>query len=96
MDLIEYNQILDLNKKENTITVQSGATWEKVLNYLDTHNLSVSEMQSYFNFSVGGSLGVNCHGRGMKYGTISDSVQNITVITSEEIIFADRNKNYGE
>ena len=62
---------INLHSDPPTITVQAGATWEKLINYLDKFNLSVSEMQSYYNFTVGGSISVNCHGRGLLYGTLA-------------------------
>ena len=40
-------------------------------------------MQSYYNFSVGGSIAVNCHGRGMQYGCIADTITNMKVMTSD-------------
>jgi FAD/FMN-containing dehydrogenase len=61
------------------LTVEAGATWRSVLIYLATHGRTVAEMQSYHNFSVGGSVAVNCHGRGLQYGTISDTITSMRV-----------------
>lgn len=83
LDFKEYKHILDLNlnTEPKSITVQAGATWEQLIKYLDGFNLSVSEMQSYYNFTVGGSISVNCHGRGLLYGTVGDSVLSLKVLT---------------
>jgi FAD/FMN-containing dehydrogenase len=93
LDMKKFNKIISLD--DDLLQVQSGCTWEKIIIYLDQYNLSVSEMQSYYNFTVGGSVSVNCHGRGMLYGTISDSVKNMTLLTSTgKIIISDRNNNF--
>lgn len=81
LDLSNLNKILYLNK--NRITVQSGITWNKIIESIDKYDLSVSEMQSYSNFSVGGSISVNCHGRGMEYGTIADTIISLKIMTAE-------------
>lgn len=110
IDMENFNQIIKLDTKRKLITVQSGCTWNQIQTYLDirfskenedsfaqrkdTYNLSVAEMQSYRNFSVGGSICVNCHGRGMKYGTIADTVINMKVILANgNILMVSRNKN---
>ena len=82
-----YINELKLQQNKKIIEVQAGATWEKVQTHLDKYHLSVAEMQSYRNFSVGGSISVNCHGRGMKYGTIADTIISLLVLTSDGRIF---------
>lgn len=67
---------------DSVIKVQAGATWIHVQDFLDKYNLSVAEMQSYANFSVGGSISVNCHGRGLKYGTIADTIKSMDIMMS--------------
>jgi len=81
-DMSNFNQIINLDTNTNLLTVQSGCTWAQIQDLLDPKNLSVAEMQSYRNFSVGGSICVNCHGRGMKYGTIADTISGLKVITA--------------
>jgi FAD/FMN-containing dehydrogenase len=79
-DMKAYNLIINLDVKRKLITVQSGVTWNQIIKYIDPHDLSVSEMQSYSNFSVGGSVSVNCHGRGNIYGSLGDSITNLKLI----------------
>ncbi len=95
IDLSNFNKIVDFDKNNKLITVESGIIWKKIIRYIDKYDLSVSEMQSYCNFSVGGSISVNCHGRGFLYGTIGDSVENMVVLTSDgQFLFTDRNNYY--
>lgn len=93
IDMKKLNKI-SLSDDKNSVNVEAGATWEIVQKYLDRYNLSVAEMQSYRNFSVGGSISVNCHGRGMKYGTIADTVQSMVLLTTDgNVIHASRKHN---
>lgn len=86
-DMKNFNKIINLDTINNLITVESGCTWDQIQTLLDQQNLSVAEMQSYRNFSVGGSVCVNCHGRGMQYGTIADTIQSLKIITSDGKIY---------
>lgn len=65
------------------VEVEAGATWKHVLTYLDQHDRSIVEMQSYWNFSVGGSVSVNCHGRGMTHGSVADTIQHMDVVVHQ-------------
>jgi FAD/FMN-containing dehydrogenase len=94
IDMRQFNKIIDFDKDAQTITVQSGATWRDVQNYIDPYNLSISIMQSYANFTLGGSLSVNAHGRYIGTGSLIESVTFIKVILANgENIFANRNQN---
>lgn len=53
---------MHLDEQRNILHVQAGARWPDVLRYLHKWQRSVQIMQSNNSFSVGGSLGANCHG----------------------------------
>jgi hypothetical protein len=63
IDMRGFNKILAFSPSEKTITVQAGARWRQIQERIDPANLSVSIKQTYANFTVGGSLSVNVHGR---------------------------------
>lgn len=83
LDTRELNRILALDPQRKTITVQSGATWRALQEYIDPQNLSVKIKQTYSNFTIGGSLSVNCHGRYIGYGPMILSVQSIKVVLAD-------------
>lgn len=56
------------------IEVSAGCTWREIQEVIDKDNLSIAIMQSYANFTVGGSLSVNVHGRYVGEGAIIKSV----------------------
>ncbi len=83
IDITKLNQIISLDTQAKTITVQTGATWRKVQEYIDPHNLSITVMQSYNNFTIGGSLSVNVHGRYLGYGPIISTVLAIKIVLAD-------------
>lgn len=94
LDLRGYNKVLALRPELKQVTVQPGITWRDLQEQIDSYNLSIKIMQSYSNFTVGGSLSVNCHGRYLGYGAIVHSVERIKlVLVDGSIVTASRAEN---
>lgn len=83
LDLRHFNRILEFSQERRTITVEAGTTWRQIQECIDPADLSVSIMQSYANFTVGGSLSVNAHGRYAGRGPLINSVEAITVLLAD-------------
>jgi len=80
---ISLDKFKDINLTPDiTVTVSAGVIWHDLITYLDDYNLSVAEMQSYCNFNICASISVNAHGRGIKYGTVGDSVTKLKCMLS--------------
>lgn len=75
IDMRSFDSIVHFSETDKEITVQAGITWRKIQEFIDPYNLSVSIMQSYANFTVGGSLSVNVHGRYIGKGPVILSVK---------------------
>ena len=86
IDMRQFNRILDFSPADKAITVQAGARWRQIQEYIDPANLSVKIMQSYSNFTVGGSLSVNAHGRYVGLGPIILSVKSLKVVLADGTI----------
>lgn len=80
LDLRALNEIETFSAKDKTITVQCGVRWCDIQKHIDPFELSLKIMQSYANFTVGGSLSVNAHGRYMGLGPLILSVLSIDVL----------------
>jgi FAD/FMN-containing dehydrogenase len=94
IDMRQFNQVLDLNVQARQVTVQPGIVWRDLQRIIDPHNLSIKIMQTYANFTVGGSISVNCHGRYIGHGPIVSSVLQLKIITaSGEVVIANRTEN---
>jgi FAD/FMN-containing dehydrogenase len=83
IDMRAMNQILWFNPQEKTIRVQAGTRWCDIQRFVDPHGFSVKIMQTYANFTVGGSLGVNCHGRYIGQGPVILSVNRFTIVLAD-------------
>jgi FAD/FMN-containing dehydrogenase len=82
-DMREFKKIISLDVQRKLIRVQAGITWRDIQDIIDPHNLSIKIMQSYSNFTVGGSLSVNCHGRYLGKGPIVNSVRAVQLVTAD-------------
>ncbi len=80
VDMRELNNILEFSPGKKTIKVQAGIRWCDIQQHIDPDNLSVKIMQTYANFTVGGALSVNCHGRYIGLGPLILSVRSLDVI----------------
>lgn len=83
IDMRRFNRIPDFSPAARTITVQAGTRWRQIQEAIDPANLSVAIMQSYANFTVGGSLSVNGHGRYVGLGPLIRSVKSIKVVLAD-------------
>ena len=83
LDLRQMNKVLAFDAQAKTIKVQAGIRWCDIQRYIDPHGLAVKIMQTYANFTVGGALSVNAHGRYMGLGPVVLSVRNILLVLAD-------------
>lgn len=94
IDMRKFNKVLHLDPDKKQVTVQPGIVWRDLQKVIDKVDLSIKIMQTYANFTVGGSISVNCHGRYIGHGPIISSVVQVKIITADgEILTANRNQN---
>jgi len=94
IDMREFNKVISIDKDKKQVKVQAGITWRDLQKEIDKENLSVKIMQTYANFTVGGSISVNCHGRYIGHGPIISSVLELKLISaSGKILIANREQN---
>jgi FAD/FMN-containing dehydrogenase len=94
IDMRKYNHIVSFSKEQKEITVQAGIRWRELIQFIDKYDLSVKIMQTYANFTVGGSLSVNVHGRYVGQGPIILSVKSIKVILANgDFVMASATQN---
>lgn len=80
LDMRRMNKVLEFSPERRTIRVQSGTRWCDIQRFVDPHGLAVKIMQTYANFTVGGSISVNVHGRYMGLGPLVLSLRWIKVV----------------
>lgn len=82
VDMRQMNGLVWLRPEERAVRVQAGMRWRDLQDLLDPHGLAVKIMQSYSNFTVGGSVSVNCHGRYVGLGPVGHSLRALQLVTS--------------
>ncbi|HEY4068523.1 MAG TPA: FAD-binding protein [Burkholderiaceae bacterium] len=80
-DMRTMNRVVSFSPESRTIRVQAGMRWCDIQRFIDPHGLSVKIMQTYANFTVGGALSVNCHGRYVGLGPLVLSVRALKLVT---------------
>jgi len=83
IDMRRFNRIIQFSPSTKSITVQAGTRWRQIQEHVDSAGLSVKIMQTYSNFTVGGSLSVNVHGRYVGLGPLILSVKSLKVVLAD-------------
>ena len=83
LDMRQMNRLVWVRADSRTARVQGGMRWRDLQDVLDPLGLSVKIMQSYSNFTVGGSVSVNCHGRYVNRGPVGHSVRALQLVTAD-------------
>ena len=83
----------DITGSQYFLKVQSGATRCDIIKYVNNYKKTPIVMQSYCNFSIGGSISVNAHGINNIH--ISDSIVCIKILNSngDILTLSSKNKN---
>jgi FAD/FMN-containing dehydrogenase len=85
---------MELDAGARALRVGAGARWSQVVPYLDARGFSVAVMQSSNDFSVGGSLSVNCHGWQHDRPPVSSTVVSFRLMKADgEVVRCSRNEN---
>ena len=85
LNMLPYKQ-MEIDTSNNILTIGSGALWEDALRYLDNYGKSISIMQAFSSFSIGGSISVNGHGWQKNLPPISSSVISFTLLQENGVI----------
>jgi len=83
IDMRQMNKVIAFSAADKEIIVQAGITWRAIQEYIDPYNLAVRIMQTYDNFTVGGSLSVNVHGRYIGQGPLVLSVKSLRLVLAD-------------
>jgi FAD/FMN-containing dehydrogenase len=81
LDMQRLNGIA-LDSQSRVVRVGAGATWRDIIPVLNAAGLAPTVMQSNHDFTVGGSLSVNCHGWHTNSQPIASTVRRLRVLTA--------------
>jgi FAD/FMN-containing dehydrogenase len=83
IDMRGMNKLIKLDADAKVARVQAGMRWRDLQDILDPLGLAVKTMQSYSNFTVGGAISVNAHGRYVGNGPVANSVRALQLVLSD-------------
>lgn len=86
LDMRRMNRLVWVRPEGRAVRVQAGMRWRDLQDVLDPLGLAVKIMQSYSNFTVGGSVAVNCHGRYVGLGPVGHSVRALQLVTADGVV----------
>lgn len=86
LDMRRMNKVVTLDRTNRTARVQAGMTWRDLQDALDPLDLAVHTMQSFANFTVGGTVSVNGHGRYVGNGPVGNSVRALQIVLADGAI----------
>ncbi|MCT2561727.1 FAD-binding oxidoreductase [Chryseobacterium herbae] len=93
LNMLPYKH-MELDAENNILTIGSGALWEDAIQYLDKKGKSITVMQAFSSFSIGGSVSVNGHGWQKNIPPVSSSVVSFTLMNHNgEILNCSRDEN---
>jgi FAD/FMN-containing dehydrogenase len=85
VDMLPFD-LMELDEAKRILHVQAGARWSEIIPYLNKFGLSIEVMQSNDDFSVGGSLSVNCHGWQFNQPPIASTVEAFRLMLADGTI----------
>jgi FAD/FMN-containing dehydrogenase len=83
LDMRDLAGVTRFDPQDGSVHVLAGTRWCDLQRFLDPHDRAVKIMQTYANFTVGGALSVNCHGRYVGMGPVILSVRAIRLVTAD-------------
>jgi FAD/FMN-containing dehydrogenase len=93
IDMLPFDH-MQLDEKRQILHVGAGARWSQVIPYLEARGFSVAVMQSNNDFSIGGSLSVNCHGWQQNRPPIASTVESFRLMKADgTIVTCSRSEN---
>lgn len=89
LDLGALDRVIDFDPDRGLVTVQAGIRWPALMRWLATHpantrRWSIRQKQTGADdFSLGGALASNIHGRGLAFAPFVDDVESVELIDGD-------------
>ncbi len=83
LDMRQMNKLVKIDRTNRVARVQAGMSWRDLQDILDPLDLAVHTMQSFANFTIGGTVSVNAHGRYVGNGPVGNSVRALLLVLAD-------------
>ena len=87
LDTDQFHRVVAFDRENGRITVEAGIQWPELIDYLlaeqkgQARSWGIREKQSGVDrVSIGGSLGANIHGRGLKFPPMVSDIESFTLL----------------
>lgn len=95
INMKKLNNVINIDSKNLTVTVEAGIKLKKLLEILDTHQLALDTMPAVNNVSIAGAISTGAHGSNFETGSFCSLVKELTLIIHDgQILHIDKNINY--
>jgi xylitol oxidase len=82
ISLKRLNNLVSLDKRSNTVTVQPGMKYGELCRHLHENGYALHNLASLPHISIAGSCATATHGSGMKNGNLATGVSAITFVNA--------------
>ena len=80
---LHHFKTIEIDRENNKVKAGAGVTWQKLQLELNRVHKSAIVKQASDIFSIGGSIGINCHGWAHNDGAIASTVESMTIVNAE-------------
>ncbi|KAG1472052.1 hypothetical protein G6F56_001766 [Rhizopus delemar] len=92
--LDRMNRLLNVNKTNNTVSVEAGMSLHTLHKVLRENGFSLSNLGSISDQSIGGVMATATHGTGAHFGCLSSLIVDLTLIAADgRVIFCSFQEN---
>lgn len=81
VNLVNLDEIIHVDEKKMTVTVQAGSRVGQVVDELRKHGLTLPNLASIAEQQMGGFISVGAHGTGAKITPVDDFVTSLKMVT---------------
>lgn len=83
IDLSHYDQIIEIDKINNTVTVQSGIQLSKLNLELHKNGLAMQNLGDIAYQTIAGAISTSTHGTGLKFSGIANQVVAMRIVLAD-------------
>lgn len=101
IDTRGLNKVLDFDRENGIVEVEAGIEWPQLIDYLlkaqagAEKQWGIRQKQTGAdNMTIGGSISVNAHGRGLNFPPLVSDIESLTLVNAKgEVIECSRTEN---
>lgn len=82
ISLRDMDQVVALDTKARTVTLEAGMSYGQLAPYLDKHGFALHNLASLPHISVAGACTTATHGSGVKNGNLATAVSALEIVTA--------------